>query len=120
MTQTDELIATSLMQYMQSSGQTAQVSVGKRTTIPSFAGGISQLLCPANSKRKAMIIYNNSTNSLYICIEDPANAINLMDFAGSNAGPTSVVKWWGPTVYTGAIYCIRNAGTGAVTIWEFE
>jgi hypothetical protein len=79
----------------------------------------SVLLFPANANRKGFTIYNNSTNSLYVCIENPANASNLIDFCGSNAGPTSVVKWFGTSVPTQAIYVIRNAGVGGVTGWEF-
>jgi hypothetical protein len=79
----------------------------------------SVLIIPANPNRKGFTIYNNSTNSLYICIQNPAVAANLIDFCGSNAGPTSVVKWLGPGVYTGAIYGIRNAGVGGICGWEF-
>ncbi len=80
------------------------------------------LLVPANPNRKGFTVYNNSTNSLYVLAEIPAVGVggsNLIDFCASNAGPTSVVKWLGPTVYTGAIYGLRNAGSGSVTCWEF-
>lgn len=87
--------------------------------LATLAANTSALLIPANVNRKGFTIYNNSTNSLYVCIENPAVAANLIDFCASNAGPTSLVKWMGPSVPTQAIYVIRNAGAGNVTAWEF-
>lgn len=83
------------------------------------AANTSADLIPANPLRRGMTIYNNSTNSLYVCIEKPAVAANLIGFCATNAGPTSLISFFGPGIYTGLITCIRNAGTGGVTAWEF-
>lgn len=101
---------------------TAIFSYTKSTkfNIAALVAATSAVLIPANPNRKGFTVYNNSTNSLYVCIENPAVAANLIDFCGSNAGPTSLVKWMGPGVPTGVITVIRNAGTGGVTAWEFE
>jgi hypothetical protein len=88
-------------------------------TVSNLAAVTSTLIIPANANRKGFTVYNNSTNSLYLCIENPATASNLIDFCASNAGPTSLVKWMGPVVPTQAIYGIRNAGSGGITAWEF-
>jgi hypothetical protein len=96
--------------------------VSRKSTIASASipAATSVKLFDANPNRKGFTVYNNSTNSLYVCIENPAVAANLIDFCGSNAGQTSVVKWLGTSVPTAAVYVIRNAGTGGVTGWEFE
>jgi hypothetical protein len=111
----------SLISAINSKNPILPVSTATKFTIASASIplGTSVNLFPANANRKGFTIYNNSTNSLYVCIENPATAANLIDFCASNAGPTAVVKWFGPAVPTQAIYVIRNAGTGGVTGWEF-
>lgn len=88
-------------------------------TITAVATNSVQIVA-ANPARRALTIYNNSTNSAYITPECPAIAANLMEFLATNAGPTSLTKWFGPVVYTGALCAIRNAGSGNVIVWEFE
>lgn len=74
----------------------------------------SVLVLPANYDRKGLIIYNNSSNSVYLT------------FARTSASNTctrilaAFTQWdmLGPVVYTGAIAAIRNAGSGTLVITE--
>lgn len=80
------------------------------------------LLVPANANRIGFTLFNNSTNSLYVLGEMPAVGIGgsqPIDFCGSNAGPTSVIRWFNSVIYTGPVYGYRNSGTGSWCAWEF-
>lgn len=77
---------------------------------------VSIQVAAANSRRRGVMIWNNSANSGYCC------------FAASctSASPTRILATfttWEPQqslVYQGAISCIRNAGTGGMAVWELE
>ncbi len=71
-------------------------------------------IVPANPDRKGLVIFNNSANSCYVSPENPAVAASCMRLIATFA------SWecYGPTVYTGPLYCIRNSGSGNVTVWE--
>lgn len=77
-------------------------------------------ICNANPNRKGFSVYNNSTNSLYIGVEIDVSGGNQIAQLGSNATVDAYKDWWGPCIWTGALYGRRNAGTGGVTVWEFE
>jgi hypothetical protein len=69
----------------------------------------------ANPARLGLILYNNSANSVYICLGQAANSSNSLTFILPTFQhlvlPTS-------PIYTGDIYGIRNAGTGTVVSTE--
>ncbi len=67
-----------------------------------------------NLNRQGFVIFNNSANSCYVSWESPAVAAQCIRIIPTYA------SWecYGPGVYAGALYCIRNSGTGAVTVWE--
>lgn len=65
-------------------------------------------------RRRGLVIFNNSSNILYISYEDPALTsapVFIIDGFASFTPP-------GEEVWQGAIYAIRNLGTGLVTVWE--
>lgn len=75
-------------------------------------------LMDANPNRVAFCVYNNSTNSLYGGpTNSPAGGRVLFQLA-SNAGPTALQWFLGPTVWTGEVWVLRNAGTGGVVGYE--
>lgn len=78
------------------------------------------LLLAANDKRKAFTIYNNSTNTLYVGVDSDVSGGSQIAQLGTNAGVDSYIGFWGPAVWTGAIYVRRNSGSGAVVAYEFE
>lgn len=86
------------------------------TTVPSFAATVSTLLIAANPNRKALFLWNNSANSIYLSYALTSNSSTptfiLATFA--TFGPGN----YGPVVWTGPISGIRNAGTGSVTVYE--
>ena len=71
-------------------------------------------IAPANLNRRGFVVFNNSANSCYVTWENPAVAAQCVRLIPTFA------SWecYGPSVYAGALFCIRNAGTGAVTVWE--
>lgn len=80
---------------------------------PSITTSSAQII-GANANRKGLILYNNSANSVYIAYTSPAN---------SSTNMTAIVATfaqWVMTfpIYTGAIYGIRNAGSGTVLATE--
>lgn len=84
------------------------------TNVPNIAL-ISTKIVSANKARLGMIIYNNSTNSIYLCAASPcSSASSLFAIVPTYASyPLTAVQ------YTGEIYGIRNAGSGNVVVTEF-
>lgn len=72
----------------------------------------------ANANRKALVLYNNSANSVYISFTSPANSSTNMTFLIATFTSLSLNQALGLS-YTGAVYGIRNAGTGNVLATEF-
>ena len=87
----------------------------KRTISPSVTTA-SQVVVEANPRRRGLLIYNNSTNSVYLTY-GPTSV---------SATPTRILATFtqfenlGPTLYMGAISAIRNAGSGSLIITELE
>lgn len=76
---------------------------------------VSQLVLPANSSRRGLIIYNNSANSVYLAFDTICNSGNRMTLIIATFN-----QWVMPLpIYTGPIAAIRNgAGTGVLMITE--
>lgn len=74
----------------------------------------SVVVVPRNSTRKGFVIYNNSANSVYITYGPTSNGSTCTRILATFANFESM----GPTVYTGEISAIRNAGTGSLIITE--
>lgn len=76
----------------------------------------SVLIVGANNQRIGLWLYNNSANSVYISVTGPANSSTNMSFLVA-----TFATWYMPAdlIYTGAVYGIRNAGTGRVLATEF-
>jgi hypothetical protein len=68
----------------------------------------------ANANRVGFVIYNNSANSVYICLGPTASGVGCHKILATFA------SWecYGPVCYTGAMSAIRNAGTGQLNIVE--
>ena len=68
-----------------------------------------------NPRRLGMLIYNNSSNSVYIAFDTTVNSANHM-----TAIIPTFASWSAPTpCYMGAVSAIRNAGAGALMITEW-
>lgn len=105
-------------------GGTFPVS-GQVTTDPPTAGTAtirvspvitttSQLILAANPLRKGLILYNNSANSVYVALGSAANSSTNMTFILA----TFAHLIFPSPIYLGAIYGIRNSGTGTVLSTE--
>ncbi len=68
----------------------------------------------ANPNRLGLILYNNSANSVYIALGSAANSANNMTFIIATFASLVIPA----PVYTGAIYGIRNSGTGTILVTE--
>lgn len=88
-------------------------------SVPAITGGVNVLLAsvviaPANPERLGMIIFNNSSNSVYVT------------FGATSASSTctrlipTFASWecLGSVIYTGVVSAIRNAGSGACIAYE--
>lgn len=75
----------------------------------------SQQILAANPNRKGIMIYNNSSNSVYITLQGPASG------TGCHLILAAFATWFspGPVIWRGPLYAIRNAGSGALNIVEF-
>lgn len=88
-------------------------SVVKTTTNVLLA---SVIIAPANPKRKGFYIWNNSANSVYI----------TFGTVSTSATPSFILATFNQhimvsgLIWTGPLSAIRNSGTGACTVWEFE
>lgn len=77
---------------------------------------VSQQVLAQNLLRKGLIVYNNSTNSVYIAFDSTASSATHM-----TAIIPTFAQWIAPTpCYTGPIAAIRNAGNGALFITELQ
>lgn len=99
-----------------------RTSTCKKTTLASadFPAATDILLAPANPNRRGFIIYNNSTNSMYIGVASPATTGNQIGQCGSNASSAAHFSMLDAVCYTGALYVKRNSGTGSAWIVELE
>ncbi len=80
-------------------------------------------LFTANANRIGFTVYNNSTNSLYGGPNNSPAGGKLLFQLGTNAGTAASLptfQCFGPTVWTGEIWVVRNAGTGGVVGYELE
>lgn len=85
-------------------------------TMSATVGTTSAIIIQANPDRKAFMLYNNSANSGYFTFGTVSNGSSCSFILATFAN----WQWSLPNiVYTGPISCIRNAGTGTVTITEF-
>lgn len=92
---------------------TATVSVSPVITTSSVK------IVNANPARKALVLYNNSANSVYLSTATPATSGTNLFYILPTFTQVSLTQLMPNTVYTGAIYGIRNAGTGSVVVTEF-
>lgn len=90
--------------------QTSTISVSATITTSSVK------IIAANADRVGLILYNNSANSVYIALGSAANSNTNMSFIV----PTFTSLVLPQPIYTGDIYGIRNAGTGAVILTELK
>lgn len=74
----------------------------------------SQKIIAANPKRKGLVLYNNSANSVYLALGVAANSNTSMTFILATFAHLVIPS----PVYTGDIYGIRNSGTGTVLCTE--
>lgn len=86
----------------------------------SIPAGTPVKLMDANPNRVGFVITNNSTNSLYVGPTNPPSGAKQFFQLASNAGPTCMVQCFGPLIWTGELWCLRNSGTGGVTGYEFQ
>lgn len=97
-------------------------SVSKMSEIltADIPANVPKRLFAANPNRIGYFVYNNSTNSLYGGpTNSPAGGRIFFQLA-SNAGPTALISFLGPVVWTGEIWVIRNGGAGGVVGLELE
>lgn len=95
------------------SATSAGVDSAVITTSPAF-GNISTLITIANPNRKGALIWNNGSNSAYICYAPTANSSACTDII------PSFTSWKMPQpCYRGQISAIRNVTTlGTLVITE--
>lgn len=74
----------------------------------------STLLIAANPNRKGLIIYNNSANSIYLAYGSPANSATNMTAILA----TFTHHVMAQPIYTGAIYAVRNSGSGNALVTQ--
>lgn len=80
----------------------------------SAIGTNSVIITQANWQRKALYLYNNSANTVYISFSTSANSNTNMTLP-----ITTFTTWTMLTpIYCGPISGIRNAGTGTVLVTE--
>lgn len=98
-----------------------QTSNTKKTVISSddMKAGREILLARENPKRIGFVVYNNSTNSLYVSI-DQGGAGSQIGQCGSNASSAAHFSMLQGVIYTGNIYGRRNSGSGSAWVVEFE
>lgn len=87
---------------------TATISVTATITTASV------LVIAANANRKGLLIYNNSANSVYLAYGSAANSSTNMTRILATFTQFSMEA----PIYTGAIYGIRNSGTGTCLVTE--
>lgn len=83
-------------------------------TISPVVTTTSVKLIDVNKDRLGLILYNNSSNSIYIALGSAANSNTNMTFII----PTFASLTLPAPVYTGVVHGIRNAGTGTVLCTE--
>jgi hypothetical protein len=94
----------------QSASDTASLTTSANITT------VSVQVVPLNLNRLGFLAWNNSANSAYCCFAATC----------SSAAPTQIIPtftswvWNAPISYRGPIACIRNAGSGTVTITELQ
>ncbi len=96
--------------------QNQSVSKAGHSTITASASvtTASVQIIAANVNRIGLIIYNNSANSIYLAYGSAANSSNNM----TRILPTFTQFVMEPPIYTGAIFGIRNAGSGTCLVTE--
>lgn len=78
-------------------------------------------LFSVNTNRIGFCIYNNApSNSLYFGPTNSPAGARVFGQLGTNAGPTALQFFAGPTVWTGEIWVLRNAGAGSCVGYELE
>lgn len=73
---------------------------------------VSLVIAPANANRKGFIIWNNSANSCYVTLGPVSTSSTCARLIPTFASWEFYQGW------TGQISAIRNAGTGAIAVWE--
>ncbi len=75
---------------------------------------VSQVVLQANPVRKGLVIYNNSSNSVYIAFAPTCSSASKMTLII----PTFSQYVMQLPIYGGVISAIRNSGTGSLLITE--
>ncbi len=86
---------------------------------PAVAGGVNVLLASvviaaANPDRLGLIIFNNSSNSVYVTFGGTSSSATCTRLIPTFASWECI----GAVIYTGAVSAIRNAGSGACIAYE--
>ncbi len=76
----------------------------------------SAVVVPVNYKRKGLIIFNNSANSVYLTYGATSSSASCTRILAT----FTQYETYGPVSYTGVISGIRNAGSGTLTVTELE
>lgn len=74
----------------------------------------SGLVCGFNMDRRGIIVYNNSSNSVYLTFGPIATSSTCSLILATFAS----WQMLGPVIWCGPISAIRNAGTGNVLVTE--
>lgn len=105
----------SVMQVISSGDSIAyQATVSASANITTAAGTGSVLVMNDNPNRKGFMLYNNSSNSVYVTFgaTSASNACSVII--------ASFQQFIFMSPYVGKISGIRNAGTGNVIVTEFQ
>lgn len=91
----------------------SQVSAAQASVSPNVAQA-SVVIAAANPRRMGYLVYNNGSNSCYICLGATASGALCHKILASFA----TWECYGPVCYTGVMSAIRNAGTGTINVCE--
>ena len=93
---------------------TANVSSAATIRVSPVITTVGQKIVSANSSRKGLILFNNSSNSVYVALGSAANSANNMTFIMATFSHLILPM----PIYLGDVFGIRNAGTGTVLSTE--
>lgn len=92
----------------------ASVPVTANILTPVTVNTTSAVIAPANPNRVGFVIYNNSSNSRYVCLGATATGTLCHKIIATFA----TWECYGPVCYTGILSAIGNAGTGTMNVVE--
>ena len=89
------------------------ISTYLKTSTPVVTASIK--IANINKNRKGFVVFNNSSNSVYITYGETAVAATCTRILAT----FNQFESFSTTCWTGEMYAIRNSGSGQVTVWEF-